>query len=170
MDWIVLLIFLILVLVIWFALTRSAKKYEPDFKTGSHTEEAIVEQVEEPAAEFVESAKAAEMPEVAEQFIVQPAEIPVETIRAAEIVVVPDDLKIIEGIGPKVNSLLNDAGIFTFSQLAETEESKIREILDQAGLRLLNPATWAEQAQLAAAGKMDDLKVLQERLTAGRRS
>ncbi len=99
-----------------------------------------------------------------------PAAIPVEAVKSAEIVVVPDDLKIIEGIGPKVNSLLNDAGIFTFSQLAETEESKIREILDQAGLRLLNPASWAEQAELAASGKMDDLKLLQDRLTAGRRS
>ncbi len=67
MDWIVLLIFLILVLVIWFALTRSAKKYEPDFKTGSHTEEAGVENIEElHAPTFVEFARAPEIPDVAE--------------------------------------------------------------------------------------------------------
>ncbi|MDX1523704.1 MAG: 4Fe-4S binding protein, partial [Anaerolineae bacterium] len=67
----------------------------------------------------------------------------------------PDDLKKIEGIGPKIATLLNEAGITTFAGLAKTEVSKIREILEAAGPRykLSDPETWPEQAALAAEGK-----------------
>ncbi len=84
----------------------------------------------------------------------------------------PDDLKKIEGIGPKISSVLNAAGIFTFAQLAETTADRIREILeaeDPRLNRLADPTTWAEQAKLAAAGKWDELAVLQDELKGGRR-
>jgi large subunit ribosomal protein L21 len=84
--------------------------------------------------------------------------------------IVPDDLEIIEGIGPKIAGILTAAGIETFAQLAETPVSKITSILNAAGLRLFDAGTWAEQAKLAAAGKMDDLRRLQESLKGGRRA
>jgi ribosomal protein L30 len=81
-----------------------------------------------------------------------------------------DDLKIIEGIGPKIAGVLQQAGIATFAQLAETSSERLTEIMQEAKLRLANPETWAEQSALAAAGKWDELKELQARLNAGRRS
>ncbi len=118
--------------------------------------------VEAPAvAEAVETAPApvAETP-VAEA----PAAAPKKAASAA------DDLELIEGIGPKIAGLLSDAGISTFAQLAETPVEKIQEILDAAGpnYAIANPATWSKQSALAAAGKMDELKTLQDELTAGR--
>jgi predicted flap endonuclease-1-like 5' DNA nuclease/archaellum component FlaC len=84
--------------------------------------------------------------------------------------VVPDDLKIIEGIGPKIEELYNAAGIFTFKQLIATPVERLKQILVDAGPRfqMHDPGTWAEQAQLADEGKMDELKVLQDKLNAGK--
>lgn len=81
----------------------------------------------------------------------------------------PDDLTRIEGIGPKISSLLKDAGITTFSQLAATETSRLEEILQEAKLRLADPETWPEQAGLAATGEWEALQVLQNELKGGRR-
>jgi len=82
----------------------------------------------------------------------------------------PDDLKRIEGIGPKISSVLQAAGITTFAQLAATAVSRLRQILTEAGLAALaDPTTWPEQADLAAAGKWDALEVLQDELKGGRR-
>ncbi len=83
----------------------------------------------------------------------------------------PDDLKLIEGIGPRIASVLAGAGITTFAQLGATDVSRLKQILAQAGLAALaDPATWPEQAALAAAGKLDELKVLQGQLKGGRRA
>ena len=80
-----------------------------------------------------------------------------------------DDLVIIEGIGPKIAAALSKAGVKTFKQLGDTSESKLRDILKEAQLSA-DPETWAEQARLAAAGKTDELKKLQDQLQGGRRA
>ena len=82
----------------------------------------------------------------------------------------PDDLKIIEGIGPKIAEIFVAAGISTFAKLASTDVAKLREILDAAGNKYAahDPTTWPQQAKLAAEGKMDALKVLQDELQGGR--
>ena len=82
---------------------------------------------------------------------------------------VKDDLKRIEGIGPKISSVFQNAGIYTFAQLAETDTSRLEDILREAGIRIANPETWAEQAALAAKGDWEGLKILQEHLKGGRR-
>ena len=81
-----------------------------------------------------------------------------------------DDLTKIEGIGPKINGLLNDGGIYTFRELAETEVAVIQEILNNAGKRykMHNPATWPAQSEMAADGRWDDLKKWQDELDGGR--
>ncbi len=81
---------------------------------------------------------------------------------------IPDDLKLIEGIGPKIASILNTHGIYTFAQLACVEPDELRKMMQDAGLRLAAPATWPAQAQLAADGKLDELKALQDHLKGGR--
>ena len=73
-----------------------------------------------------------------------------------------------EGIGPKVSSVLNAAGIMTFAQLAAAPVEALQAVLDAAGYQYMNPASWPEQARLAAAGDWDALKTLQDELNAGR--
>jgi predicted flap endonuclease-1-like 5' DNA nuclease len=81
-----------------------------------------------------------------------------------------DDLKVIEGIGPRIAALLQGVGITTFAQLAETEVSRLEQLLVEANLRrLADPATWPEQAKLAAAGDWDAFNALAQQLKAGRR-
>jgi len=82
----------------------------------------------------------------------------------------PDDLVIIEGIGPKISSILQVNGITTFAQLASTPISELQQTLLKEGLRLADPTTWPEQARLAAAGDWDGLTALQARLKGGRQA
>jgi predicted flap endonuclease-1-like 5' DNA nuclease len=64
----------------------------------------------------------------------------------------PDDLRRIEGIGRKVSSVLLEAGITTFSQLAASDVQQLKAILAAAGIGpSVNPASWPEQASLAEA-------------------
>jgi predicted flap endonuclease-1-like 5' DNA nuclease len=81
----------------------------------------------------------------------------------------PEDLTIIEGIGPKVNQYLNTGGIHTFAQLASSDVDTLKGILKANRNTISNPSTWAEQAQLVVDGKMDALKSFQEQLKGGRK-
>ncbi len=81
----------------------------------------------------------------------------------------PDDLTRIEGVGPKVAAVLHDAGIDTYAQLAHTEVDTLRDVLRRAGLAFMNPATWPEQAALAASDDEAALDELQDQLKGGRR-
>jgi predicted flap endonuclease-1-like 5' DNA nuclease len=81
----------------------------------------------------------------------------------------PQDLQRIEGIGPKIAGVLNDAGIVNYAQLAEQSGAALRAILDEAGIgRIAKPATWPRQAALAAAEDWDALDALQDALHGGR--
>jgi len=82
-----------------------------------------------------------------------------------------DDLKIIEGIGPKIEELLHEKGITTFAQVAETPAENIKTILTEAGSSFAthDPGTWAEQAALLRDGKMDQFNTLAEELKGGKR-
>ncbi|QRM88418.1 50S ribosomal protein L21 [Lacinutrix sp. WUR7] len=78
-----------------------------------------------------------------------------------------DDLKKVEGIGPKIAETLVEAGIATFADLAKTDAAKISEII--AGVRGNHVTdTWPAQAKLAADGKWDELKKWQDELDGGK--
>jgi len=81
-----------------------------------------------------------------------------------------DDLTKIEGIGPKISGLLHGGGIKTFVTLSKTAVSKIQELLNAAGPRyqMHKPGSWPKQAGLAADGKWDVLKRLQDELNGGK--
>ncbi len=81
-----------------------------------------------------------------------------------------DDLTKIEGIGPKINELLNNAGIYTFAKLSSTKYEKLKTILEEAGerFRMHDPSTWPNQAEIAAQGKWEELKKLQDELKGGK--
>ncbi|WP_020535833.1 50S ribosomal protein L27 [Lewinella cohaerens] len=81
-----------------------------------------------------------------------------------------DDLKMVEGVGPKIEGLLHDGGIMTWEDLANAPTEKVQGILDEAGprYRMHQPTTWAKQARLAADGKWDELVTYQDYLDGGR--
>ncbi len=84
----------------------------------------------------------------------------------------PEDLKVVEGIGPKIEQLLKNDGIKTWRDLANASVDRLKGILDAAGdrYRIHDPGTWPEQAQLAADGDWDKLKEYQDFLQGGRTS
>ncbi|MCB0516948.1 MAG: helix-hairpin-helix domain-containing protein [Chitinophagales bacterium] len=81
-----------------------------------------------------------------------------------------DDLKLIEGIGPKIEEVLKRAGIKTWHDLANSSAHKIKDILTAAGGRfaLADPDTWPKQAQMAVDGKWQELDDYQDYLDGGR--
>ena len=81
-----------------------------------------------------------------------------------------DDLKRIEGIGPKIEKLLNNDEIYTWDELAEAPLDRLREILAKAGehYRIHDPKSWPDQAKLATEGRWEELDELQEVLLGGR--
>ena len=80
-------------------------------------------------------------------------------------------MKKIEGIGPKISELLQNNGVKTFGDLASSGVDRLKAILEEAGsrYRVHDPSTWPEQSQLAAEGKWDELKELQDRLDGGKK-
>lgn len=81
-----------------------------------------------------------------------------------------DNLKLIEGIGPKIEELLNEHDIFSFEDLYESDTEKLEKILGKEGTKyhMHNPKTWPDQAHLALQGKWAELKEYQDILTAGK--
>jgi len=83
-----------------------------------------------------------------------------------------DDLKKVEGIGPKIELLLHQNGITTFVALAATTPERLKEILESGGsaFHMAEPGTWPRQAELADAGNWDELKAYQDTLDGGKPS
>lgn len=81
-----------------------------------------------------------------------------------------NDLQLIEGIGPKVEAALKEAGITDLLHLASAKVETLKLILDKAegNFNLAVPDTWPNQAGLAVRGDMEALKALQAELTGGR--
>ena len=136
------------------------------------------EKGKEEAAHPADLKEAAHIPAAQIEMAQAPGPVPpvvrVEEVTAAPMAPPPpDDLKLIEGIGPKIASVLQAAGITTFAQLAETDAGRLRQILGDANpnlLRLADPTTWPEQAKLAAEGRWEDFQHLQDGLKGGRRT
>lgn len=153
-----LLIVLLAILILWWLLTRQASFTETPMHghhehTGGHDEEEHGEPQE------IHEAQMPGADTRAEPAAISPA--------------VPDDLVIIEGIGPKIAGVLSAAGITTFSALAACDREKIRNILFSADPRLArisDPTSWPEQARLAASGDTVGLQKLQDSLKGGRQN
>ena len=81
-----------------------------------------------------------------------------------------DDLKIVEGIGPKIEELFKTSGILTWKALGESSVDRLREILSKAGekYQIHDPGTWPRQSKMAYEGKWQELKDWQNTLDGGR--
>jgi predicted flap endonuclease-1-like 5' DNA nuclease len=82
-----------------------------------------------------------------------------------------DDLKLVEGIGPKIEELFHKAGLKTWAAVAKTDPKKLKEILVAGGERfqMHDPTTWPKQCQLMVDDKWKELLAYQEKLDGGRK-
>ena len=82
-----------------------------------------------------------------------------------------DDLTKIEGIGPKIEQLLNADGMRSYKDMVDGGVEKIQAVLDKAGplYKVHDPMTWTKQAELAADGKWDELYQMQSQLKGGKK-
>ena len=194
-PWLILVIFLVIVFIVAWAMLRNTDDSGADVEAPEHVEEeasaeeAKVEEVAEVDDDgnlliereaLIETIRATKGYEGLSGTIscdefgdcgtteVEPEPEPEPELEPEPESVESDDLKKIEGIGPKVASILNENGILTFVQLAEADVDKLNEMLDAASLQMMDPATWPEQAKLAAAGDWDALQKLQDELSGGR--
>ncbi|MEY3367121.1 MAG: hypothetical protein RI973_276 [Bacteroidota bacterium] len=112
------------------------------------------------------AAKAASKPAASKAAAPKPAPAKATAVKPAA----ADDLTKIEGVGPKIAELLQQAGIATFADLAKAKTADLKKILEAAGKRFLvhDPATWAEQAKLAAKADWEKLGKLQATLKGGK--
>jgi predicted flap endonuclease-1-like 5' DNA nuclease len=91
---------------------------------------------------------------------------PVAPERAAA----PDDLTRIEGIGPRLQGILYEAGVTTFVEMAAQPPERLTEIVKSAGFAApFDASSWPRQARLAANGEWDALAALQDDLIGGRK-
>ncbi len=136
-------------------------------------EEAKAPAKEEVKEEVVAEEKAPAKEEVKEEAVAEEKAPVKEEVKATAPAATgeSDDLKKIEGIGPKIAQILGDAGISTFDALSKSEAEQLRGILLEAGSRckMFDPTTWPEQASIAAAGDWDALKTLQDQLQGGKK-
>ncbi len=119
-------------------------------------EEVVVEEtvVEAPAPEAV-----------VEETVVTESTTVVESAPSVE-----DDLKKIEGVGPKIESLMKEGGLKTWAQVAASSPEAIKEILVAAGSRyqMHDPTSWPLQAGMAAEGKWEELDKWQDEHKGGK--
>ncbi|WP_125777037.1 helix-hairpin-helix domain-containing protein [Antribacter gilvus] len=127
----------------------------------------------EAAAEPVATEPAAAEPEAAAEPVAAEAEVaaePAEPAVAAAIAAAPEpqDLRRIEGIGPKIDAALKAAGYTTYAKVAAASEAELRAAIKASGIKFAPAASsWAAQAEYLAAGDEDGLKEYQDYLVAG---
>ncbi len=127
--------------------------------------EHSIEDAREQGADLAAQAKAAQAAAAASA--AEAAKAAQAAVPDVEKPVISQDLQAIEGIGPKISQALEAAGVNNYADLAAMSPDQLRDVLSAAGLSA-DPATWPEQAALAAAGKMDELTALQDKLQGGR--
>lgn len=165
----------LLIWLLWWLWTRRDEETEiVEVELELPEPEPAIAEVEDRAATLDLPEKEAEPQEAEEPEVEDKASAEAETEALEEPASppTPDKLSRIEGIGPKISSVLQEAGITTFAQLADTTPEQIEQILGEADprlRRLAKPATWPEQAALAASGEWEALTALQKEFRGGRR-
>lgn len=59
------------------------------------------------------------------------------------------NLKLIDGVGPKMEKILKTAGIDSIEAMAKSTKTKLQKIIDEAGPRykMIDPSNWVKQAK-----------------------
>ena len=156
-------------LIAWLYCRRRASAYETrihDLELALKKKEVNLQDVQAELAERESKLKELEGRVQQQDGTIQDLNVRVQGLEPVE----PEDLTIVEGIGPKISSLLGTAGIVNYAQLAAVAVGSLREIVRDVGLTMVDPGTWPEQARLAADGRWDELETLKEELKGGRRA
>lgn len=84
---------------------------------------------------------------------VEPVAKKVKAVEKKVVETVKDDLKLIHGIGPKLETIFNQNGIVTYAQLAKASEATVKSILEKAGpvFKNANFADWKKEAEKMSA-------------------
>lgn len=132
-GWVPVVIGVILLLLFWWGLSRNSIPQGPAAHADGHHGDDHAPQLHsephgahhDPPTELVGTAAPAEA---------------LMAGRETAVSITPDDLKIIEGIGPKIEGILHDAGIRTFAELAAASASQLEQIVrEDAGIRIASP-------------------------------
>jgi predicted flap endonuclease-1-like 5' DNA nuclease len=157
----------------WLLCGWFARQYLPMVTGSSAEQEREILRLQAELAQLRAPAPArAAAPALAESSVPDLSGIDVNAARAAGLSLDgPDDLRAIEGVGPKIADIFRAAGVHQFAQIAAMTPAAIQALLDAAGpnFRIADPQTWPEQAALAAANRWAELKALQDELSGGRK-
>ena len=127
--------------------TAHAKQQAVEIRTAKAEIASLRAQLDVTSAAPVRAVPAVVSPAVAERAVASPAAVGADTPVAP---LMPDELKRIEGIGPKMAQALRAAGIETFGQLAAAPQEQLQKAIDAAKLMSPSVATWATQARFLA--------------------
>lgn len=81
-----------------------------------------------------------------------------------------DDLRVVDGIGPKIQGLFHNFDIKTWKALSEVSVARCQQVLDSGGDRykVHDPASWPMQARMAYEGKWKELVLWQKKHSHGK--
>jgi predicted flap endonuclease-1-like 5' DNA nuclease len=150
----------------WIDQAKALAKDKTDASQRILAEYRQQEQVQEKLAQFeAENSRLQALPMVgADLDVVEPAfqaPVQVDEAEAALVNVRPgrrDRLEEIEGIGPAYAKRLNEAGIYSFAQLAELTVERMREIIKPESWQKIVPESWlAQAAAMADPDPLEDI-------------
>lgn len=74
-----------------------------------------------------------------------------------------NDLKIVDGVDPKIEKILHEVGIQTWADLESVDLNYLSNLLKEAGYPQADPRSWAFESSLARQEKWSELKSFQEK-------
>ena len=76
-----------------------------------------------------------------------------------------DDLKLVEGIGPKIEAQFRKNGLKTWADVAAAKPEQLKEVLVKAGdhYQLHDPSSWPEQCRLMVEDRWEELRKYQRK-------
>ena len=90
------------------------------------------------------------------------------TSQLSEATAQPDNLMVIEGVGPKINQALNASGITQWKHVRDADEPTLRGALEKGGITFApSMATWSAQARYLCDGDMIGFTAYTEYLVSG---
>ena len=106
------------------------------------------------AKPIAEKAKAEKAPKVKVEKAKAQKAPKAKAAKPAPVLSIPENLELIKGLGPKVNTLLKGLGVTSFAQVASWTAADVSEIDAQLGAFAgrITRDNWVDQAQLLAAG------------------
>ena len=117
-------------------------------------QKAKAEKAPKAKAEKVKKAKAENAPKAKAEKAKAQAAPKAKAAKPAPVSSIPENLELIKGLGPKVNTLLKGLGVTSFAQVASWTAADVSEIDAQLGAFAgrITRDNWIDQAQLLAAG------------------